>query len=113
MLKDDVSNGFYRIFLRPANAPKLGLVFPVDDGAKPLVAIFLTLPMGWNNSPLLFCTAIETVPDLSNHTHCSHSPLWPHKLDGREATVLSAALLALDPTLVPLSQNIPLLRTNA
>ena len=28
LLKADVSNGFYRIGLRPEDAPKLGLIFP-------------------------------------------------------------------------------------
>ena len=32
----------------------------------PMVAIPLTLPMGWKNSPPLFCTATETVADLAN-----------------------------------------------
>ena len=56
MLKADVSDGFYRIGLCPANAPNLDLIFPVDDGTKPLVANPLTLPMGWKNLPPLFCT---------------------------------------------------------
>ena len=45
MLKSDISNGFYRISLRPINAQKLGLVFLVDNGVKPLVAIPFTPPM--------------------------------------------------------------------
>ena len=31
MLKADVSDGFYRIGLRPEDAPKLGLIFPIGE----------------------------------------------------------------------------------
>ena len=54
MLKADVSNGFYRIGLRPEDAPKLGLVFPSNKEEDPMVVIPLTLPMGWKSYPPLF-----------------------------------------------------------
>ena len=57
LLKADVSNGFYRIGLRLEDAPKLGLIFPSSAEKEPMVAIPLTLPMGWKNYPPLFCTA--------------------------------------------------------
>ena len=56
LLKADVSDGFYRIGLRPTDAPKLGLIFPSGKEEEQMVAIPLTLPMGWKNSPPLFCT---------------------------------------------------------
>ena len=34
---------------------------------EPLVAFPLVLPMGWKNTPPIFCTATETVTDLANH----------------------------------------------
>ena len=46
LLKADVSDGFYRIGLRPEDAPKLGLIFPSGEEEEPMVAIPLTLPMG-------------------------------------------------------------------
>ena len=45
LLKVDVSDGFYRIWLRPEDAPKLGLIFPSGKEEDPMVAIPLTLPM--------------------------------------------------------------------
>ena len=39
LLKADVSDGFYRIGLRPEDAPKLGLVFPSVEEEQPMVAI--------------------------------------------------------------------------
>ena len=74
MLKAYVSDGFYRIGLRPAYAPKLGLIFPVDDAAEPLVSIPPTLPMGLNNLPPLFFTATEIVSDLANQALCEYAP---------------------------------------
>ena len=46
MIKANVSDGFYRVGLRPSDAAKLGLVFPSEAGEEHLVAIPLTLPMG-------------------------------------------------------------------
>ena len=57
LLKADVSDGFYRIGLHQEDAPKLVLIFPRGKEEEPMVAIPLTLPMIWKNSPLLFCTA--------------------------------------------------------
>ena len=54
MIKVDISDGFYRINLRPADVPKLGVVFPTKPGAEPLVAFPLVLPMGWTHSPPFF-----------------------------------------------------------
>ena len=66
LLKTDVSDGFYHIGLLLEDAPKLGLIFPSGTDADPMVATPLTLPMGWKNSPPLFCTDTETVVDLTN-----------------------------------------------
>ena len=46
LLKADVSDGFYRIGLRPEDAPKLVLIFPSGGEEEPMVATPLTLPMG-------------------------------------------------------------------
>ena len=74
LLKADVSDGFYRIGLRPKDAPKLGLIFPSGKGEEKMIAIPLTLPMVWKNSPPLFCTATETVADLENKALQTHHP---------------------------------------
>jgi len=47
-------------------SPKLGVVFPTLEGEDPLIAFPLVLPMGWKNSPPIFCTATETIADLAN-----------------------------------------------
>ena len=60
-----------------------------------MVAIPLTLPMGWKNSPPLFFMATETVADLSNETFRTHQPSKQHLLDNRAEAVepLPAPLL--------------------
>ena len=113
MLKTDVSNGFYQISLRPANAVKLGLIFPLYDGDEMLVANPPTLPMMWKNFPHLFFTATDNIADLANQDLCAHTPLRPHNLDDRASAVVNATAPTLDPTLDPLSQYPLLLRTNA
>ena len=54
---------------------------------EPMVAIPLKLPMGWENPPPLFCTATETVADLTNKSLRSHQPSKPHKLDDRAEAI--------------------------
>ena len=77
MLKADVSDGFYRIWIRPEDTPKLGLIFPSGNNEEPMVAIPPTLHMVWNSPPLL-CTATETLADLANESLCSYQPSRPH-----------------------------------
>ena len=83
LLKADLSDGFYSIGLRPEDAPKLGLIFPSGKEEEQMVDIPLTLPMGWKNSPPLFCTATETLADLSNKALRTHQPSKQHLLDNR------------------------------
>ena len=96
MIKADVSDGFYRIGLQPSDAAKLGLGFPSEAGEEYLVAILLTLPMGWKNSPPIFCTATETVVDLANEDLRAHAPTLPHKLDERAEAVQVEPAPSLD-----------------
>ena len=81
------ATGFYRIGLRPSDAAKLGLVFPSEAGEEDLVAIPLTLLMGWKNSPPIFYTTTETVADLANEDLRTHAPTLPHTLDNRAEAV--------------------------
>ena len=87
LLKADVSDRFYRIGLRPTDAPKLGLIFPSGKEEEQMVATPLTLPMGWKNSPPLFCTAMETVADLANEALRTHQLSKQHLLDIRVKAV--------------------------
>jgi hypothetical protein len=66
MIKLDLSDGFYRIGLIVDDIPKLGVILPTLPGEEPLIAFPLVLPMGWKNSPPIFCTATETIADIAN-----------------------------------------------
>ena len=88
MIKAAVTNGFYRIGLRLSNAAKLGLVFPSEAGKEDLVATPLSLPMGWKNSPPIFCTTMKTVADLAKDALRAHALTQPHKLDEHAEAVL-------------------------
>ena len=52
-----------------------------------MVAIPLTLPIGWKNSSPLFCTATETVADLANEALRTHHPSKQHQLDSRAEAI--------------------------
>ena len=64
--KHDVKDGFYRIFLKPSDCPRLSIVLPRYDDEEALVAIPMSSTMGWVESPPSFCAMSETVADLSN-----------------------------------------------
>lgn len=81
IIKIDIADGFYRIGVRPEDVPKLGVVFPTLPGQEPLVAFPITLPMGWKNSPPLFCTATETGADLANYHIRTNKCQATHPLD--------------------------------
>ena len=57
VLKENISDGVYRIGLIPTDTPKLGVVFPSDGSGEELVAIPITLSMVWKNSTTILSTA--------------------------------------------------------
>ena len=52
-----------------------------------MMAIPLTRPMGWKNSPPFFCTATETVADLANEALRTHQCSKQQLLDIRAEAV--------------------------
>ena len=66
--------------LAPRDIQKLGVVFPIEDPNNPLIALPLVLPMGWKNSPPVFCTATETIADLTNNSIKLQTPMPQHPL---------------------------------
>ena len=84
LAKLDLKDGFYRIHLRPEDAPSLAVVLPQYEGLPPLVAIPLVLTMGWVNSPPTFCCLTETICDLANsRMYRRHAP--PHRQESLAA----------------------------
>ena len=79
--KIDISDGFYRVHVRPADIPKLAVLLPTAPQEAPLVGLPNSLPMGWKESPPYFSAATETVADLANAALASNQPQPPHRLD--------------------------------
>jgi hypothetical protein len=79
--KIDISDGFYRIGLRPADIPQLGVILP-RNGPQLYVALPLALQMGWVDSPPYFTAATETACDLTNaQIRNTHAMPPPHRLE--------------------------------
>lgn len=66
LIKVDISDRFYRVALNINDIPKLAVAVPSLPHKPPLLAVPLTLLMGWMELPPYFCTAIGTVADLAN-----------------------------------------------
>ena len=71
LIKIDIADGFYCLDVNASDVPKLAVIFPTLPGQPRLVALPLVLPMGWKNSPPIFCTATETAADLANQKLCN------------------------------------------
>jgi hypothetical protein len=97
--KIDISDGFYRIWVRAADVAKLGVLFPSRPCEEPFVGFLLALTMGWKEAPEIFTAVTEKVADLTNHQIHIGYPQLTHILD---VTSERAALeLQLVPTLPP------------
>jgi hypothetical protein len=81
LIKVDIADGFYRVWLNISDIPKLAVAVPALDGAAPLLAIPLVLPMGWTESPPHFCSMTETVADVANDRARAGWVPPPHRLD--------------------------------
>jgi hypothetical protein len=96
--KIDIANGFYRIWVRASDVPKLGVLFPTDNGEGYLVGFPLALPIGWTESPQIFTAATETVTDLTNTALSSGAVFGPHRLEVQSET---PAPSPTPPSLIP------------
>jgi hypothetical protein len=81
LIKVDIADGFYRVWLNISDIPKLAVAVPALDGEAPLLAIPLVLPMGWTESPPHFCSMTETVADVANDRARAGWVPPPHRLD--------------------------------
>ena len=96
--KQDVKDGFYRMFLNPEDCLQLAALLPQYEGEPQLVGIPMSCTMGWAQSPPSFCAMSETVCDLVNQGlrdgHLLRTPL--HRLS-EEAEALDDT----DPGMAP------------
>ena len=66
MSKIYLSDGFYRLFLRPEDTHRLTVLFPLRPNEPDLIGIPLRNPMGWVSSPPNFSACTKTIADLAN-----------------------------------------------
>lgn len=82
LIKVDLADGFMRVYIGPEFIAKLGVIFPSYPGEPQLVALPAVLPMGWTNSPPLFCAATETITDTTNKMLLQNKQISkPHHLE--------------------------------
>ena len=93
-IKIDLADGFYRVWVRAADVPKLGVAFPALDGEEPLIAFPLALPMGWTESPPYFCAVTETIADVANQRILK----WRHPMRHRLERLASSKTSPPTPT---------------
>jgi hypothetical protein len=107
MIKVDLSDGFYRVGLSPRDAPKLAMLFPTSRHQPRLVAIPLTLPMGWKNSPPIFSSVTETIADVANHRLLHRRIENPHRLELDADTVPDGMPPTIAPSLIQVATTLP------
>lgn len=74
--KIDIKDGFYWAQLKAGDAPQLACLMPKAEGELQLVAVPLTLPMGWVESPPKFRALTETGAGLANsRKYIRYAPL--------------------------------------
>lgn len=66
LAKHDIKDGFYRMFLKASDCPRLAIILPKYDGETQLIAIPMSCTMGWSQSPPTFSVMSETVTDITN-----------------------------------------------
>ena len=66
VLKADVSDGFYWIWLTTYECSQAGAIFSIRGRGQRFSSNTVNPPYGVEKSPPIFCTATETVVDLAN-----------------------------------------------
>ena len=80
--KHDIKDGFYRMFLKPSDCPRLSIILPKYEGEPQLIAIPMSCTMGWTQSPPSFSVMSETVADITNQNFAARPrELTAHRLE--------------------------------
>ena len=81
ILKVNLSDGFYRLWLHPKDTHQLAVLFPSRPNKPDLIGIPLANPMGWVLSPPNISACTETIADLQDPVAIQHTQATPHRLD--------------------------------
>jgi len=98
LAKLDLADGYYRVPLSATAALHLAVLLPPDGHCNQLIALPLSLPMGWSHSPPYFCAFTETVADVANASTDNALQLPKHPL---------LAATQLQPTTTPHEAPMP------
>ena len=95
--KHDIKDGFYRMYFRAEDCPKLAIMPPRYPGETPLVAIPMACTMGWTMSPPTFSAMSETTTDVAN----ARFQLSPRSCPTHRLSTIAEEGDDLDPSPVP------------
>jgi hypothetical protein len=79
--KVDLSDGFWRMIVKPSQRYNFCYVMPQPEGEPVRIVIPSALQMGWRESPGYFCAATETGRDVADWMIESKFPLPPHPME--------------------------------
>ena len=81
--KLDISNGFWRLTVRPQDSFNFAYVLPQKEGEPVRIVVPLAVQMGWVESPSLFCTVTEMARDITQHLVGANVILPPHPIESQ------------------------------
>ena len=78
--KLDISDGFWRLTVRPQDSFNFAYVLPQMEGEPVRIVVPSAVQMGWVESPSLFYTVTETARDITQHLVDANVVLPPHPI---------------------------------
>jgi hypothetical protein len=72
LIKVDIANGFYRVWVNSSDIPKLGVIFPTLPNSEPLVAFPPSPPYGLDRVTALLLHHDQNLCGLSQPTGSTH-----------------------------------------
>ena len=81
--KLDISDGFWRLTVRPADSFNFAYVLPQKEGEPVRIVVPSAVQMGWVESPSLFCTVTESARDITQHLVDANVDLPPHPFEAQ------------------------------
>jgi hypothetical protein len=79
--KLDISDGFWRLVVRPEDSFNFAYVLPQHPGQPIRIVVPSALQMGWAESPSYFCAATECARDLTQHLIDKNIDLQYHTIE--------------------------------
>ena len=79
--KLDISDGFWRLVVRPEDSYNFAYVLPQLPGQPLRIVIPSALQMGWVESPSYFCTVTESARDITQHLLTNNVTLPHHPVE--------------------------------